>query len=175
MTGKAPGGTSRKFGGVRAEVSGRGPRLLRSCLSVEISRRKPSEANFSEVRLGTPQTSKKSLQKRFHGEAGPSTVLKKCQYTDSIAFWSFGKGFCFRKVHCLDSRDSRIRPFSRDSRDFWDSKDQISEKTRSRNDLFPCSFCHLDFVKEFPRFGRKISAKIGESRQKSAKHRPKFD
>ena len=23
-----------------------------------------------------------------------------------------------------------------------------------------CSFCHLDFVKEFPHFGRKISAKI---------------
>ena len=27
--------------------------------------------------------------------------------------------------------------------------------------VFTCSFCHLDFVKEFPRFGRKISAKIG--------------
>ena len=77
MTGKAPGGASRKFGGVRAEVSGRGPRLLRSCLSVEISRRNPSEANFLEVCLGTPQTSKKSLQKRFHGEAGPSTVLSE--------------------------------------------------------------------------------------------------
>ena len=46
MTGKAPGGTSRKLGGVRAEVSGRGPRLLRSCLGVEISTRNPSEANF---------------------------------------------------------------------------------------------------------------------------------
>ena len=46
VTGKAPGGTCRKFRGVRAEVSGRGPRLLRSRLGVEISRRKPSEANF---------------------------------------------------------------------------------------------------------------------------------
>ena len=27
--------------------------------------------------------------------------------------------------------------------------------------LVTCSSCHLDFVKEFPRFGRKISAKIG--------------
>ena len=27
--------------------------------------------------------------------------------------------------------------------------------------LSTCSFCHLYFVKEFPRFGRKISAKIG--------------
>ena len=77
MFGKAPEGTSRKLGGggVRAEVSRRGPRLLRSCLGVEISRRNPSEANFEEVRLGIPQTSKKSLQKRFHGEAGPGTVL----------------------------------------------------------------------------------------------------
>ena len=24
-----------------------------------------------------------------------------------------------------------------------------------------CSFCHLDFVKELPQFGRKISSKIG--------------
>ena len=75
MTGKAFGGTSRKFGGVRAEVCGRGPRLLRSCLGVEISIQNPSEANVLEVCLGTPQTSKKSLQKQFHGEAGPSTVL----------------------------------------------------------------------------------------------------
>ena len=44
--GKAPGGTSRSFGGVLAEVSGRGPRLLRSCLGVEISTRIPSEVNF---------------------------------------------------------------------------------------------------------------------------------
>ena len=66
MTGKAPGGTSRKFRGVRVEVSGRGPRLLRSCLDVEMSIRNPSEANFLEVCLGTPQTSKKSLQKQFH-------------------------------------------------------------------------------------------------------------
>ena len=64
-------------GGVRAEVSGRGPRLLRSCLGVEISIRNPSEANFLEVcRAGILQTSKKSLQKRFHAEACPSTVLK---------------------------------------------------------------------------------------------------
>ena len=27
--------------------------------------------------------------------------------------------------------------------------------------MVTCSFCHLYFVKEFPRFGRKISAKIG--------------
>ena len=33
---------------------------------------------------------------------------------------------------------------------------------------FTCSCCHLNFVKEFPRFGRKILAKIGESRLKSA-------
>ena len=33
-------------GGGRAEVSGRGPKLLRSCLGVEISIRKPSEAKF---------------------------------------------------------------------------------------------------------------------------------
>ena len=33
-------------GGVRAEVSGRGPKLLRSCLGVEISIRKPSKAKF---------------------------------------------------------------------------------------------------------------------------------
>ena len=46
VPGKAPGGTSRKFGGVRVEVSGRGPRLLRSCLGVGISIRNPSEANF---------------------------------------------------------------------------------------------------------------------------------
>ena len=46
VTGKASGGSSRKFGGLRAEVSRRGPRLLRSCLGVEISRRNPSEANF---------------------------------------------------------------------------------------------------------------------------------
>ena len=46
MTGKAPGGTSRKFGGVQTEVSGRGPRLLRSCLGLEISIRDPSEASF---------------------------------------------------------------------------------------------------------------------------------
>ena len=26
---------------------------------------------------------------------------------------------------------------------------------------FTCSFCHLDFVTEFPRFEREISAKIG--------------
>ena len=30
------------------------------------------------------------------------------------------------------------------------------------------------FVKEFPRFGRRISAKIGKSRLKSAKSQPKF-
>ena len=30
-----------------------------------------------------------------------------------------------------------------------------------KNGLLRCSFCHLDFVKELPRFGRKISAKIG--------------
>ena len=30
-------------------------------------------------------------------------------------------------------------------------------------------FCHLDFVKEFPRVGCKISAKIGESWLISAK------
>ena len=48
---------------------------LRSCLGVEISIRSPSEANFLEVCPGTPQTSKKSLQKRFHAEACPSTVL----------------------------------------------------------------------------------------------------
>ena len=29
------------------------------------------------------------------------------------------------------------------------------------NQIFTCSFSHLDFVKEFPRFGRKISANIG--------------
>ena len=51
---------------------------------MEISRRNPSEANFKEVRLGTPQTSKKSLQKRFHGEAGPSTVL---QFRIIFQFW----------------------------------------------------------------------------------------
>ena len=38
-----------------------------------------------------------------------------------------------------------------------------------------CSFCHLVFVKEFTRFGRKISAKISESRLKPAENRPKFD
>ena len=32
-----------------------------------------------------------------------------------------------------------------------------------------CSFCLLDIVKEFSRFGRKISAKIGKSRLKSAR------
>ena len=37
-----------------------------------------------------------------------------------------------------------------------------------------CSFCYLDSIKEFPRFGRKSSAKIGESQRKSAKHQPKF-
>ena len=58
-----PGGTSREFGGVRAEASRRGPRLLRSCLGVEISIRNSSEANFQEVRLGTPQTSKKSAKR----------------------------------------------------------------------------------------------------------------
>ena len=31
------------------------------------------------------------------------------------------------------------------------------------------SFCHLDFLKEFPHCGRKISANFGESRLKSAK------
>ena len=31
------------------------------------------------------------------------------------------------------------------------------------------SFCHLDIVKEFPRFGHKISAKMGSSRQSLAK------
>ena len=31
-----------------------------------------------------------------------------------------------------------------------------------------------DFVKDFPRFGRRISAKIGESRLTSARNRPKF-
>ena len=36
----------RGGGGVRAEVSGRGPKLLRSCLGVEISIRNPSEAKF---------------------------------------------------------------------------------------------------------------------------------
>ena len=46
LTGTASGGTSRTFGGVRTEVSGRGPKLLRSCLGVEISIRKPSEAKF---------------------------------------------------------------------------------------------------------------------------------
>ena len=35
-----------KFGGVRAEVSGRGPKLLRSCLGVEIPIQKSSEAKF---------------------------------------------------------------------------------------------------------------------------------
>ena len=42
-----------------------------------------------------------------------------------------------------------------------------------------CSFCHLDFVKEFLRFGRNISAKIGESRlnigQNSTQIRLKID
>ena len=42
-------GTSRKFRRrVRAEVCGKKPRLLRSCLGVEISIRNPSEANFSK-------------------------------------------------------------------------------------------------------------------------------
>ena len=45
----------------------------------------------------------------------------------------------------------------------------------SRIEPFTCSFCHLDFVKEIPPFGRKSSAKIGESRLKSAKNRPKFE
>ena len=40
---------------------------------------------------------------------------------------------------------------------------------------FLCSFCHLYFVKKFPRFGRKISANLGKSRLKSAKDRPKVD
>ena len=62
-------------GEVRAEVSERGLRLLRSCLGVEISIRNPSGANFLEVCLRTPQTSKKSLQKRFHVEACRSPVL----------------------------------------------------------------------------------------------------
>ena len=35
--------------------------------------------------------------------------------------------------------------------------------------LSTCSFCHLYFVKEFPRFGRNISAKIGSSQLISAK------
>ena len=42
----------------------------------QTSKKLPWCGNFhTEVCLGTPQTSKKSLQKRFHGEAGPSTVL----------------------------------------------------------------------------------------------------
>ena len=47
------------------------------------------------------------------------------------------------------------------------------------NPYLSCSFCHLDFVKEFPRFGRKISAKIGWNRlnigQNSTQIRPKID
>ena len=42
------------------------------------------------------------------------------------------------------------------------------------NTQIACSFCHFDIVKEFPRFGRTISAKIGGSRLKSAKNRPQF-
>ena len=68
-------------GGVRADFSGRGPRLLRSCLGVEISTRNPS----LEVCFGTPQTSKKSLQKRFRAEACRSTVLKWAVSTLKLA------------------------------------------------------------------------------------------
>ena len=62
---------SRKedFVGVRADVSRREPRLLRSCHGVEISIRIPSEATFLEVCYRTTSTSKKSLQKWFHAEA----------------------------------------------------------------------------------------------------------
>ena len=38
-----------------------------------------------------------------------------------------------------------------------------------------CSLCHHDFVKEVLRFGRKISAELGQSWLESAKNRPKFD
>ena len=36
---------------------------------------------------------------------------------------------------------------------------QIFDGPRELKGLVPCSFCHLNFVKEFPRFGRKISVK----------------
>ena len=34
----------------------------------------------------------------------------------------------------------------------------------AENIQFTCSFCHLSFVKEFPRFGRNNSAKISKAR-----------
>ena len=42
----------------------------------------------------------------------------------------------------------------------WYGKDrEITEKSLHYDNLISCSFCHLYFVKEFPLFGRKISAK----------------
>ena len=41
--------------GVQREVSGRGPRLLRSCVGEQISIRNPSEANFLEVFFRSPE------------------------------------------------------------------------------------------------------------------------
>ena len=45
----------------------------------------------------------------------------------------------------------------------WTSSHEFSAPAHrwEANGVVTCSVCHLYFVKEFPRFGRKISAKIG--------------
>ena len=54
-------------------------------------------------------------------------------------------------------------------------KDKNDNYMQQKHGLLQCSFWCLDFVKEFPLFGRNISAKIGESRlkicQNSSKNR----
>ena len=59
------------------KVSGRGPRLLGSCLGVEFPHGILPKQTSKKFASDPPQTSKKSLQKRFHAEACRSTVFQE--------------------------------------------------------------------------------------------------
>ena len=83
---KAPGGTSRKFGGVRAEVSGKGPRLLRSCLGVEISRRNPPKQTSKKFTSEPP----KLLRSPSRSGSMGKLVLALSYFFPGMALFFFG-------------------------------------------------------------------------------------
>ena len=89
--GKAPGGTSRKFRGIRAEVPRSGPGLLESCLDVQISIRNPSEATFEKVQVATRlgatglRASEGNLPLRVSLREPPKTPEKSLRTSEKIS------------------------------------------------------------------------------------------
>ena len=114
VTGKAPGGTSRKFGGVRAEVSGKGPGLLRSCLAQQVLNVGAYTWELESV-AGKRQESATFLQHSFFNVAlqffawcsaafGQNDIrtaekpMLQCNFC-SAAFRKLQRNFCFRFWH----------------------------------------------------------------------------